>query len=290
MTRFFSPHGEGVSEAASEGPFGAVSVREDEEGARRPGEGPVQKVFAVLDTVAEAGRPLKFSELLALTGYAKGTLHRLLKVLVEEGALIHDEEARQYRIGMRIMRLAHAAWRRTSLVEAARDALDRLSLATGETLHLAVLDACQVLYVDKRLGRRVVSMYSSAGKIAPAYCTGIGKALLSALSPERLDRAIAQQAFSRFTATTITDEDALRAELSVIRARGYALDEEEHEPGIVCLAMPILSVAGELFGAVSITSARRDCDLDALLAYRPGLDAAVRAIAAEAEIMRLATL
>jgi len=260
------------------------------EGDPRPGDGPLQKGLVVLDHVAAAAGPLSFSDLLLLTGYPKGTLHRLLRTLVEQGALAHDEATRQYRIGMRVMRLAHAAWRQASLTEAARGALDALNAKVGETLHLAVLDGWQVLYLDKRLARTAVAMYSSAGKVAPAYCTGVGKALLSGLSEERLKQAIALQAFSRFTATTITDPARLRDDLRAIRARGYAIDNEEHEAGIICLAMPILSPRGDLFGAVSITASRGRMDIDGLLGFRSDLAETARAIATEAEIMRVATL
>ena len=130
----------------------------------------------------------------------------------------------------------------------------RCRRGSGETVHLAQLDNGQVLYVDKRNAARPVDMFSQAGKIGPAYCTGVGKAMLAFLEPGALEAALDRQAFHRFTPATLTDPDALRAELAAIRAAGLSFDREEHEPGIICVAAPILTARGRALGALSITS------------------------------------
>ena len=101
--------------------------------------------------------------------------------------------------------------------------LDTLSSETGETVHLAQLDSNQVLYVDKRNAAQPVEMYSQAGKVGPAYCTGVGKAMMAFLDEPALDRAVSQQSYHRFTDKTLTSEAALRADLELIRRRGYAI-------------------------------------------------------------------
>ena len=103
-------------------------------------------------------------------------------------------------------------------------------------MHLAQLDAGQVLYVDKREANKPVDMYSQAGKVAPAYCTGVGKAMLAFLPEPDLSRALALQSYHRFTDHTLCSERALRAALEDIRLHGVAYDREEHEPGIICIA------------------------------------------------------
>ena len=110
------------------------------------------------------------------------------------------------------VRLAHAAWQTSALAPVARPHVDALSEAVGETVHLAQLDGAQVLYVDKRNARQPIEMYSAAGKVGPAYCTGVGKAMIAFLPEEELAAVIAQQSFHRFTDHTYTTEAALRAE------------------------------------------------------------------------------
>lgn len=113
--------------------------------------------------------------------------------------------------------------------------------------------------------------------------TGVGKALLAWLEPAALEAALNRQAFHRYTATTLGSSEALRADLAEIRARGVSFDREEHERGIICLAAPILSEAGRLLGALSITQSTERQDLAALGAQAPTLREAASAIARDAE-------
>ncbi len=249
-------------------------------------EGTVAKALDVLDMVAARGRPVRFSDLQPISAYPKATLYRLLQTLTKQGMLTFDENSGSYSPGLRLVRLAHAAWATSSLAPLARPHLDALAVETGETVHLAQLDQGQVLYVDKRNAARPVEMFSSAGKIGPAYCTGVGKAMLAFLEGDALEGAIARQSFHRFTRETLDSPDRLKAELVSIRARGHALDREEHEPGIICCAAPILSRAGRVLGAISVTSTTARTTLSALEA-RAGLvkESAAR-IAAAAETWR----
>jgi DNA-binding IclR family transcriptional regulator len=247
------------------------------------GDGTVGKSLALLDDVAALGRPVRYSELLSRSGQPKATLHRLLRSLVKQGMLAYDPDDHTYRLGLRLVRLAHAAWAQSSLAPVARPWLDRLSELTGLTVHLAQLDGGHVLYVDKRSAVRPVEMFSQAGRIGPAYCTGVGKAMLAALDPAALGEALTLQAFHRFTATTLTTPEALRAELDRIRERGLAFDREEHEPGIICVAAAIRAAGGRLLGAVSATSTTERNTPDDLARFGPDLRATADAIAEEAE-------
>lgn len=250
------------------------------------GDGTVGKAVEVLELVASFGRPVRFSAVLARSRHPKATLYRHLRTLVAQGLLAFDEEAQTYAPGIRLVRLAHAAWRQSSLAPIARDHLDALSAELGATVHLAQLDHAQVLYVDKRNAREPIEMFSQAGKVGPAYCTGVGKAMLAFVDARSQPELIAQQSFHRFTERTITNAEALAAELARIRARGFALDEEEHEPGIICAAVPILTRSGRLLGALSVTSATALTTLADLRARVPRLQAAAQAIAREMESWR----
>ena len=248
---------------------------------RGGGDGTVGKALEVLDSVAAFGRPVRFTELLEHSPFPKATLYRLLQTLTNQGMLTLDPERGTYAPGMRLVRMAHAAWAQSSLAPIARDHLDALSRSVGETVHLAQLDGAHVLYVDKRNPARPLTMYSDAGKVGPAYCTGVGKAMLAFLPPEDLDRVLDQQSWHRFTDTTITTPEAMHAELAAIRAEGHAFDREEHEPGIHCIAMPVLSPSGRMQGAVSVTSSTARGTLDDMKRHLPALRTAVANIAGD---------
>ena len=247
------------------------------------GDGTVGKALDVLDQVAAFGRPVRFSELQADSPFPKATLYRFVQTLTSQGMLAYDDDRHTYALGVRLVRLAHAAWRQSSLAPLARPHVDRLAAEAGETVHLAQLDHAQVLYVDKRDPERPVAMFSQAGKVGPAYCTGVGKAMLAYLDDAALAGVIPQQSFHRFTPATLTSEAALRAELAAIRRRGFAYDREEHEPGIICVAAPILSERGRVLGGLSVTTSTARKSLEELEAVVPSLSATARAISADAE-------
>lgn len=250
------------------------------------GDGTVGKALDVLDMVASAGRPVRFSDLLGHAPYPKATLYRFLQTLTHQGMLAHDPDRGTYALGVRLVRLAHAAWAQSSLAPVARPHVDALAATTGETIHLAQLDQAQVLYVDKRNAARPVEMFAQAGKVGPAYCTGVGKAMLAFLPPDALESALARQSFHRFTPHTLIARDTLLQELAAIRARGFGYDREEHEPGIICIAAPILSRAGRVIGALSVTTTTARNSLDDMTALAPQVTATAAAIAADAESWR----
>lgn len=255
-------------------------------GAEGHADGTVGKALDVLDMVASHGRPVRFSDLLAHADYPKATLYRLLQTLTHQGMLVLDPDQGTYALGVRLVRLAHAAWAQSSLAPIARPYLDELAERTGETIHLAQMDLGQVLYVDKRNAARPVEMFAQAGKVGPAYCTGVGKAMLAYLSPEALEQALARQSFHRHTDQTLDTPEKLMTELKAIRDRGHAFDREEHEKGIICCAVPILTRSGRVLGALSVTSTTARTTLDALEA-QSGLTKDIAAkIAAEAESWR----
>jgi DNA-binding IclR family transcriptional regulator len=248
-------------------------------------DGTVGKALDVLEMVA-ARAPVRFSDLLAEGGYPKATLYRLLQTLTHQGMLAYDEDRGSYSLGLRLVRLAHSAWSQSALAPIASAALDDLARQTGETVHLAQMDQGQVLYVDKRNATRPVEMFSQAGKVGPAFCTGVGKAMLAYLPEAGLEEAINRQSFHRFTDQTIITPDALRSELAAIQKAGFAFDCEEHEPGIICIAAPILTRAGRAIGAISITSTTARASLAGLATHVTQLQQTAQNIATQAELWR----
>ena len=258
--------------------------------ARAPGDGPVTKALALLDVLATSEKPMRFSDFHEHLPFPKATLHRMLKSLVDERMLAHHAEHGTYELGPRLMRLAHAAWAYGSLNDAARPILDALHAELGKTIHLAQLDDGQVLYIDKRVGNRGLAMFSRPGRVGPAYCTGVGKAMMAYLPEAALEACLQRQTFHRFTPTTITNKTSLLRALETIRASGHAVDAEEHEPGIICVAVPILSTDGAVFGGLSATTPGSTNDLGELQSLAPILKEAARSIASDAAMRMAPTL
>lgn len=248
--------------------------------------GTVGKAMTVLDQVAGFGRPVRFAELLAASDLPKATLYRLLQTLTQQGLVAFDPDRQSYSLGIRLVRWAHSAWQQSSLAPVARPYLDALSKDLGETVHLAQLDNAQVLYVDKRNAAQPVEMYSDAGKVGPAYCTGVGKAMLAFLDDVSLERALGQQSYHKFTDNTLADAAALRAECAEIRQTGVSFDREEHEPGIICVAVPVLGASGRMLGAMSVTGPTTRMSLEGLAELAPRLQAAAAQIAQAADTWR----
>lgn len=250
---------------------------------RASGDGTVGKALQVLEEVAGFGRPVRFSDVLSKSGFPKPTLYRLIQTLTNQGMLEYDPDMQTYSPGRRLVRLAHKAWEQSTLAQVARTHLHKLSEATSETVHLAQLDGGQVLYIDKQNAKKPVEMFSQAGKIGPAFCTGVGKVMLAFLPPAEAETMIGQQSFHRFTEHTITNVGKLQQELADIRENGYGFDREEHEPGIICVAMPILNENGRVLGAVSVTSTTVQTNLAGLEKFVPLLKDCAKAISVDAQ-------
>ncbi len=250
------------------------------------GDGTVGKALAALDQVASMGRPVRFGELLENSEYPKATLYRFLQTLTNQGMLSFDKHTQTYSLGVRLIRLAHAAWRQSSLAPIARPFVKELAQDVQMTVHLAQLDAGQVLYVDKRNPANPIEMYSESGKVGPGYCTGVGKAMLAYLEEEELQQALQQQSFHKFTANTLDNADALIAHLSEIRKSGISFDREEHELGIICIAVPILSVKNHVLGAISVTNSTHRSSLDEMEKLAPRVLECAKQIATASETWR----
>jgi DNA-binding IclR family transcriptional regulator len=216
------------------------------------GTGTLGKAIAVLELVSTADAPLRFTEILALSGQPRGTLHRQLSHLVEEGLLSLGPDLR-YEPGIRLLKLASNAWAKNQFRTVAEPYLRRLHDRTGETVHLGILHGAEIIYLDKVESRQAVRMNSQIGNASPVYCTGVGKAALSVLSEDRLLELVGQLAFHAYTPNTHLSAAALLDELVSVRRAGHAFDREEHESGIRCVAAPITAPRHGIVAGVSVT-------------------------------------
>ncbi|MCB1458115.1 MAG: IclR family transcriptional regulator [Nitratireductor sp.] len=242
-----------------------TKARDAKSGERETGT--LGKAMAVLDIVASSNQPLRFTDILLKSDQPRGTLHRQISNLVEEGLLAVNRD-HSYELGMTLLKFAARAWAGNHFRAIAEPHLARLHEETGETVHLGVLRGTEVIYLDKVEGRQAVRMYSQIGNASPVYCTGVGKAAMSALPPERIEALVNTINFRKFTDHTITTPRALIAELADIRAAGVAYDREEHELGIRCVAAPIWSNDGNFHAGVSVTGPAYRVTFEALDAWK----------------------
>jgi IclR family acetate operon transcriptional repressor len=228
-------------------------------GGRPPGPASVVGRAALLLDCLAAGDSPGISELARRSGLAKTTVFRLVHELASCGLV--EVTGDGVRLGMRLFELGSSVPRQRSLTEAALPYMRDLHEATGDAVHLAVLDRAEVVYLQILRGRGPRQLPSRVGGRMPAHATGVGKAILAFSAPEVADGLIAA-GLARRTARTIVAPGALRRELARIRDRGVSFDREESGPGIVCAASPVFGPDGAVLAALSVTGWSSRLDLD----------------------------
>jgi len=204
----------------------------------------------ILGAYGPADRKLTLAEMTRRTGIPKATVHRLAGELRELGVL--EGERGVYRIGMRMFELGQLVPLQRDLRNAALPFMQDLFEATHETVHLAVLDGTDVLYIDKISGHRRVVVGSRVGGRLPAHCTAVGKAML-AVSPPDVLNALLTKGLTPRTAFTITNPSVLRRQLTTVTRTGVAYDREESDLGVTCAASPVYAFGHQVVAAISIT-------------------------------------
>ena len=218
------------------------------------GGGSALKVFAVLETIASAQRPLAISELAALLRVPKPTMHRIVRQLDSEGLLQREPHSRVYGPGPRLLNFALGAVR-SSMRSAPRHAiLEALSAKVGETCNFGMIAGNAVLYLDRVEASWPFGLRFESGSRVPLHCTSVGKLLLSVQPRRRRDELIRATKLARYTENTITDPDALHGELEQIHKRGYSIDNQEFLAGVVCLAVPVRDKKGVICAGVAISA------------------------------------
>ncbi len=241
----------------------------------------VAKALDILEVLCNSGMALDLHVVGETLELPNPTVYRLLQTLVEHGYARQDGETRKYSPGLKIFELSQAVIAALQFTEIARERLQRLARETQETVHLAVLDQAEVIYLQKHESVYPAALYSRVGRKAPAYCTGVGKLLLAHLPEAERAAALQQADLRELTPNTITDKAALEEELAQIRRQGYSVDNMEHEEGVYCIARPIRDHTGEVVAAVSITTTSLRLKLEKLMVHLPTLTATVDEISRE---------
>jgi IclR family transcriptional regulator, KDG regulon repressor len=221
-------------------------------GKRRYVVAAVARALGILENVDGGMRGTGITELSRRLGLGKSTVHRLCATLEHHGYLVRDPGTGRYRLSLRVFQIGSHALDALDLPARAMPALEALGAATEETVHLAVLDGADVIFIGKVESPRPLRLYSQVGRRCPAHCTAVGKVLLAYAAAPRPAFAAARP-LKRYTPKTITSGPTLERELEDVRRRGYATDEEEFEDGIRCIAGPVRDYRGRVVAALSVS-------------------------------------
>lgn len=213
----------------------------------------LNRAFELLETLADAGRPLGVSALATVTGLPLPTIHRILRSLSVNG-YVRQDLTRRYTLGAGLIPLGEAA--RHGLGVWSGPHLHGLVADTGETANLAVLDGDAAVYIAQAPSPHSMRMFTEVGHRVMLHCTGVGKVLLSQLDDQAALRIIERTGLPANTQHTLTTADSLLVELARIRERGYAVDDGEQEIGVRCVAVPVVDASGAVALSVSGPSAR----------------------------------
>lgn len=212
----------------------------------------LDRVVQILDCFGAEQKDLRLIEIAATTGLHKSTLYRLLEAMRAHRLIGFDENSGSYHLGMKLFEMGSRAVERLALDQHAHPILDRLADVSGETAHLCILDGADVVYIAKVESTRTLRIPSAVGQRNPAYCTGVGKAILAHLAPDRLAAYLNETRLRPFTKRTLTTSAELKASLRQIVATGYAIDDQEREEGVRCVAAPVRDHSRRVIAAISI--------------------------------------
>jgi IclR family KDG regulon transcriptional repressor len=191
-----------------------------------------------------------------MTGLPRPTVYRLLAALERQGLIRHNNSGGSYRLGPTLVMFAHRALEQTDIRDIAHEHMESLRDATGETVHLAVFNKGEMLYLDKVESRERVRMACIVGASVPLHTTAVGKSYVAALPDDRREALIRAMKFVRVTGRSIASADHFRTQIAEVRKQGYAIDEEENERDIVCFGAPILKQLGAPLAAISVSVPR----------------------------------
>ncbi|MFF1492215.1 IclR family transcriptional regulator [Streptomyces sp. NPDC058304] len=236
----------------------------------------LEKSMRILEAVAAPGGPHRLTDVVAAAAVPKSSTFRILASLIEQGFVRPKSESR-YGVGPRLRRLS--ALVSGSEPQSIGRILGELREATGQTVHLALHSGETLTYIRKLESDQPFQTASRVGMRMPLHSTAIGKAILADLPEEEVRALIAGAGLPRRTPRTLTGPAALLAELEAVRARGFAVDDEENEPTIRCIGAAIPGPAGRPVGGVSVTTLTFLASREEIEAYAPALRAATEALA-----------
>jgi IclR family transcriptional regulator, KDG regulon repressor len=239
-----------------------------ESGSKQKRLSSVGTAIQLLKAFSEEQVDIGISDLSRRLGVAKSTVHRLASTLVAEGLLEQDRESEKYRLGIALFRLGALVRRRMDISSQGRPYLYALREKSNETVHLAILDGTEIMYVYNLESTQAIRMRSDLGVRKPAYCTAEGQAILAFQPKDVVDEVIAQGLLPR-TPQTITDPAELTKALALVRQRGCAIEDEESEIGMRGISAPIRNDVGDVVASVGLAGPVTRLSKKAIAAFIP---------------------
>lgn len=225
----------------------------DTKNAEQPFATMVARALRIMETLDTSRRGLNISEISRKLGIPKSSTHVIVLTLEELDYVHKSPSTRRYTLGLKAYGLGQAMMKSFSMAETAKPVMRKLVELTDLTSHLAVLDKDQAVCVQKVEQPGLIQFDTNVGRRMDLHCTGVGKVILAYGGDELLRDFLSKKAFMRHTNNTITSSKALRDEALKIRRQGYALDDQEEELEVRCVAVPIFNRDHEFAGALSVT-------------------------------------
>lgn len=213
-----------------------------------------EKTMALLEALSEHPHT-GVTKLASIIGSNKSTVFRFLSTLVELGYVEKNSETEKYALSLKLFRIGVQQLNRMSVHEYALPVMKRLSETTQETIHLVIIEGTEIFYGEKIDSRQSlkVSMSSAQGRFISPIHSAAGKTILAFLDEQTREKILTSSDWTPMTAHSITSRDQLLKELDSVRERGYALDLEENEIGVHCVAAPVFNANNHIQAAVSIS-------------------------------------
>ncbi|MBY5967100.1 IclR family transcriptional regulator [Halomonas denitrificans] len=243
------------------------------------GDTPAQRLLALLEVIAEKDQYFTLQSLVDETGLPKPTLHRMLQQLENSGMLQREADNRHYSKGSRLRRLAETLLLNDTVQGARHGVLAELVREVGESCNITALSGSEVLYLDRVETSAPLRFYLHPGSRVPAHCSASGKLFLAQMGASQRRRLLADATLEAFTRNTLTDIDAIEAEIEQIKRDGYAFDDEEFLPGLLCIAVLAPNPAGVSNVGLAIQAPVMRMDRQRALDCLPALERAAAAIA-----------
>jgi DNA-binding IclR family transcriptional regulator len=214
----------------------------------------VDRALEILDFLIETPGSASLSRICEGVSLNVSTGHRLLGTLIAHGYVRQDPLTKEYMVGPQSLRLAQTALSNFDIRDRAMEPLRDLAASARELANLAALNGDHAIYIAQvPAGERTIQMFTQLGALGPLYCSGVGKAMIAFMPETLVDRLVGNRILAAYTVNTITNILKLKQELQRVRECGYAVDDEEREEGVRCVAAPIFQSNGEVVAAISIS-------------------------------------
>lgn len=217
----------------------------------------LDRTLDIIELLATSSQGMGVTEIGLKLGLHKSTVHRLVNALAQRGYIEKDQKTGAYKIGMKFIEISSLYLHQLELKTEAVPIMHHLAEMTGQVTHLAILDETDVVYIEKVDVVQNLRLYSDIGKRIPVYCSALGKVLLAGQNISRQKHILESINYIPYTENTVKSPEELLSELKEVMRKGWAVDNEEHEPGIRCLAAPVKDFTGKVIAALSISGDKR---------------------------------